>query len=42
MHNPNSPILFGEYDEDQVKERKDVESYKTNNEDDITKQISLF
>jgi len=35
LHDPKSPILSGEYDESQVKERKDIKSFKDN-------QISLF
>lgn len=38
-HNPNSPILFGDYDIENVKERKDVQSYKIIKDNE---QISLF
>lgn len=41
-HDPNLPILFGEYDIEQVKDRKDVESYKIIKDIEAKKQISLF
>lgn len=38
QHDPNQPILFGDYDKENVKERKDVQSYKIIKNE----QISLF
>jgi DNA repair photolyase len=38
MHNVNSPILLGTYNEEEVKERKDIKSFRV----DATEQLSLF
>jgi hypothetical protein len=42
IHNAKSPILLGEFDENQVNERKDVNSYKIKEINETDKQISMF
>jgi hypothetical protein len=44
-HDPNSPILIGKYDEELVKDRKDVKTYKVTCgecKNGNGKQLSLF
>lgn len=44
LHNPRSPILFGDFDESQVKERKDIKSLKimVNGNNLLETQASIF
>jgi len=42
MHNSMSPILLGDFDENQVNERKDVRSLKIKDIDEAGEQISIF
>lgn len=41
-HNPESPILFGDYEEMQVKVRKDISSLRIKEQKNNGEQISLF